>query len=216
MASPGKLVTAMAEVLGVPAVNVGQHDRNLLAAGKRSRGGRGRSAAKVTAADAANLLIPVAAGSLVRSTVETWQDYALLPLTRSIVDDTADPRSGPWHAFLPKEHTFEQALTALITSAQDGSLGRFRDEQWADAYDRRLNFFFLHIEFSGPVPLASISFHSLRSKREDQYWPTFLDADAALEPRAGAFNKKYGQGDLRTDRHIGARTIFALGDLLNT
>src|SRR4051812_25069566 len=104
MATPGELVNAMADVLGVPAMNVGQHDRNLLAAGLRTRGGRGRSAAKVTAADAANLLIPVAAGSLIRNSAETCQDYATLPLSDWVGPVSNHP--GPWRRVLAQEHTF--------------------------------------------------------------------------------------------------------------
>lgn len=56
MATPGELVKVIAEVLGVPEPTVVVHDRNLVIAGLRTKGGRGRSAASVTTADGTNVL----------------------------------------------------------------------------------------------------------------------------------------------------------------
>ena len=59
MATPGQMVQTMADVLGIPAATVSQYDRQLAEAGLRTTGGRGPSAAKVGATDAANLLIAI-------------------------------------------------------------------------------------------------------------------------------------------------------------
>src|SRR5439155_17694246 len=59
MATPGQLVKCIAEALGIPEPTVVQYDRLLAENGLRSKGGRGTSAAKVTAVDAANLLIAI-------------------------------------------------------------------------------------------------------------------------------------------------------------
>ena len=59
MATPGQMVQTMADVLGMPAATVSQYDRQLAEAGLRTTGGRGPSAAKVGATDAANLLIAI-------------------------------------------------------------------------------------------------------------------------------------------------------------
>src|SRR5258705_11448956 len=59
MATPGQLVKCIAEALGIPEPTVVQYDRLLSENGMRSKGGRGTSAAKVTAVDAANLLIAI-------------------------------------------------------------------------------------------------------------------------------------------------------------
>ena len=61
MATPGQLVQAMATALGISVATVTQYDRQLAENGLRSKGGRGVSAAAVTARDAANLLIAIAA-----------------------------------------------------------------------------------------------------------------------------------------------------------
>jgi hypothetical protein len=60
MATPGQLVECIAAALNVQKATVVLYDRVLAEAGLRSKGGRGKSAAKVTAVDAANLLIGIA------------------------------------------------------------------------------------------------------------------------------------------------------------
>jgi hypothetical protein len=60
MATPGQLVECVAAALNVPKATVVLYDRVLAEAGLRSKGGRGKSAAKVNAVDAANLLIAIA------------------------------------------------------------------------------------------------------------------------------------------------------------
>jgi hypothetical protein len=75
--SPGVFVERLAEILGLPSKSVVVIDRALLEAGLRSRGGRGRSAARVTTVDAAALLLAVMATPvLVRAdeVVATWRN----------------------------------------------------------------------------------------------------------------------------------------------
>ncbi len=59
--SPGVFVKKLAKVLGLPSKSVVVIDRALLEAGLRSRGGRGRSAPKITVTDTASLLLAVMA-----------------------------------------------------------------------------------------------------------------------------------------------------------
>jgi len=59
--SPGVFVKKLAKVLGLPSKSVVVIDRALLEAGLRSRGGRGRSAPKLTVTDTATLLLAVMA-----------------------------------------------------------------------------------------------------------------------------------------------------------
>ena len=63
MATPGQLVECVATALNVPQSTVVLYDRVLAESGLRSKGGRGKSAPKVTAEDAANLLIAIAGTS---------------------------------------------------------------------------------------------------------------------------------------------------------
>ncbi len=59
--SPGVFVKKLAKILGLPSKSVVVIDRALLEAGLRSRGGRGRSAPKLTVTDTATLLLAVMA-----------------------------------------------------------------------------------------------------------------------------------------------------------
>ncbi len=86
--SPGLFVEKLAKILGVPAKSITVIDRALLEAGLRVRGGRGRSAAKVTIADAAMLLLAVMVTPvLIRA------DQVILPWFR--VKSWSLPRSAP-------------------------------------------------------------------------------------------------------------------------
>lgn len=79
MATPKQLVSKIAEVTGVPEGTVILHDRNLMVAGLRSLGVRGRGTSAVTFEDAANLLIAVAASRNVKDSVKTVLAYRDLP-----------------------------------------------------------------------------------------------------------------------------------------
>ncbi len=86
--SPGLFVEKLAKILGVPSKSIVVIDRALLEAGLRVRGGRGRSAASVTIADAATLLLTVMATPvLIRA------DQVVLPWFR--VKSWSLPRSAP-------------------------------------------------------------------------------------------------------------------------
>ena len=86
--SPGLFVEKLAKILGVPSKSIVVIDRALLEAGLRVRGGRGRSAARVTIADAAMLLLAVMVTPvLIRA------DQVILPWFR--VKSWSLPRSAP-------------------------------------------------------------------------------------------------------------------------
>ena len=83
MATPGQLVKAMADTLGISKATVTQYDRVLAEKGLRSRGGRGTSAARITSRDAANLLIALATSPILglsaKDAVVNCEAYASLP-----------------------------------------------------------------------------------------------------------------------------------------
>lgn len=125
MASPGKLVQVMAEALQLPEATIVVHDRNLVIAGLRSKGGRGLSAAKITARDVAHLLVALLASALVKDSVHSVRRYA--------ATTPQAPASSPklYHGLgidelshLPADHSFIDALEALTTSAAVGSLSK--------------------------------------------------------------------------------------------
>src|SRR5712671_4544868 len=75
VASPGELVRKFSELLGIAEPTIVLHDRNLVVAGLRSKSGRGNSAARMTARDAAHLLVAVLGSSHVKDSAETVRRY---------------------------------------------------------------------------------------------------------------------------------------------
>lgn len=107
MATPKELVSKVSELTGVPEGTVILHDRNLLNAGLRTEGQRGRGRSAVTFQDAANLLIAVAGSRNVKDSVRTVHEYAELPTRDPMIfdDDGKEVIRG---------ETFGDALAALL------------------------------------------------------------------------------------------------------
>lgn len=237
MASPGELVRTVAEVLGVPEPTVVVHDRNLVKAGLRSKGGRGRSAARVTAADAVNLLIAVAGSawyhSGIKDTVATVKDYAPLRAGGSEYSIRKQVRpkyfAGDWHSssgprwqlerlplaslkqLLPG-HSFAEALVTIITSASDGSL-----VEAVRAVPRETrNWLSIEIQIAAPRPHAVIQINVLDYIEEMHYVlpnePT--PSDGNWEAWEKEIQRRFGKGDLKQIRDFSDETIFAIADLL--
>jgi hypothetical protein len=134
--TPGQLVRAVSIALDVPEETVVQHDRNLVVAGLRTRGGRGRSAPEVTPLDAARLLAATLASVRAKDSVETVEalgraqfdpsrptyevtyidaDGLFVPQI-SRLQDAAKHRDIAI-ASLPATHNFIDGLAALIADA---------------------------------------------------------------------------------------------------
>lgn len=225
MTSPGALIASVASSFGVPENVVAYPYRVLRENGLVSTGGRGRSAAKVTPSDAANLLIAVASNLPAKGTLETWREYATLPPnpTHSLLQiDHEYPDSMlewdlrfmpiPAVKALPSQHNFCDALTALIEASVDGSLDkgiRARSDNWSvdDAP------YVISVDLIGPIPRAHITI--------DPIFGNFLEMKAYDRvPHEPVARKQWAEkefresGDLEQKREFTARTIFALGDLL--
>src|SRR5215510_6378080 len=71
----GQCVKAISIALEVPEETVVQHDRNLVVAGLRTKGGRGRSAPEVTPLDAARLLAATLGSIRAKDSVETVEAF---------------------------------------------------------------------------------------------------------------------------------------------
>jgi hypothetical protein len=131
MATPGELIELIGAVTDVPVATVTQHDRNLFLSGLRTKGGRGTSAAKVTARDAANLLVAVLASEKVKDSARTVLRYAATweyqnYLFKTFPKQFKNGRISVYSKFklpildaLPEEHSFIDVLETLITMAMD-------------------------------------------------------------------------------------------------
>jgi hypothetical protein len=89
------------------------HDRNLVVAGLRSRSGRGDSAARMTARDAAHLLVAVLASSQLQDSVETVRQYS----EAGVHNITSGDHDGSLIAALrnsPPDHSCVDAIEASL------------------------------------------------------------------------------------------------------
>lgn len=122
MATPGDLIKTVSECLHIPEATVFQHDRELVKAGYRRTGGRGRSSIQVTPQDAANLLIAIvggpAFGPTVKESAVTLERYMSLPAWMDV-----DIVPGKWERALPRlspGHGFRDALAEIISNFASG------------------------------------------------------------------------------------------------
>lgn len=112
MATPGQMIQVTARTLMLPEVTVGSYYRAIREAGFVKTGGRGRSAARVSALDVARLLIAILASELVRDAPEAVRTFGELIQTESEVE-IVRPLSGS-RLGLCRGHRFEDAVVALL------------------------------------------------------------------------------------------------------
>jgi hypothetical protein len=127
--TPGELVRAVADCFGIDYRTVFQIDRKLVEAGHRKKSGRGLSAARMDASDAANLLIATAAapisGPSVIGSAAAFEKFANLKAQAS----KNRGLKNTWQnirclSHLPPGHTFADALAELIRQTANGSLDK--------------------------------------------------------------------------------------------
>jgi hypothetical protein len=131
MARLSELTAVIADVHGVPEPSVVQIARHLREAGLLSQGGRGLSAAHMTAADAANLLIAVNAAPIAKDapTIVSWYQGMISdspPLRVPLGGNEAERRFLRSIAFVA-DHTatFGDGLQGLLTMAAEGKVRKF-------------------------------------------------------------------------------------------
>jgi hypothetical protein len=183
MATPRQLVEVMAEVLNVSAATVIVHDRNLATAVLRTMAGRGRAAAAITADDAANLLIAVAASQSVKDSAPTVIHFRKLKILNSIFSRIER------YDKLPASHTFGHALFTLIEAAA------------AEEIEPECR---IRIAFLGPLPSAII---------EIEYKGIVSIATYVMTSRKGGIEQhnRLVVGDLQRMTTVTQNTIFCLG-----
>ncbi|MCX7313709.1 MAG: hypothetical protein NTV56_18790 [Alphaproteobacteria bacterium] len=231
MATPGQLANTLARVLGLglsePTVAV--HSRNLAAAGIRTTGGRGRSAAKMTAADAAALLITAVASPSLRDSVETFKNYSGLftqvgrleirhkneVLETMTVSPAWDLRFLPVPSItrLGSDHTFIDFLTALIAATVAGELrlARHKDHDVHSTYqDFAGPSIHLKVTLEVPFESAEVSISTDNFEETHVYWMISADKKTihTLRPT------KIPKTDLRAKYTFTDRTIYAVSKLL--
>jgi hypothetical protein len=139
--TPGQLVKAVSIALDVPEETVVQHDRNLVVAGLRTTGARGRNAPAVTPLDAARVFVATLGSVRAKDSAATVRAYEDSICRPPLSDDELIAASKDWnpeaekyslalrslnkdkkfsdHAVetLPAKHNFIQAIASLISDA---------------------------------------------------------------------------------------------------
>lgn len=223
MASPGQLVKAIAEVLGQPEVSVTQHDRNLVAAGLRTKGGRGNSAASMTARDATNLLIAVAGSSAIKDTVQTVREFGSLPARSAEAygekGSQGTDETGRWRLDgfpitelqqLRPGHTFDEAIEGLLIAVVSGG--------WQNAIKAKndrspYGIPDIHVRFMGPYAQAAIDIYGAGYTERMTYTHIPTDMEG-VQAWAEAHMKTADLGDLSQIREFKLRTIMTVGKRL--
>jgi hypothetical protein len=209
MATPRKLVLTMAEALGLPEPTVTQYDRQLSESGLRSKSGRGPSAAKVTARDAANLLISIlgspVAGASIKAAAATCAIYGeLVERSNVAVRDPFRKLGLPSLGDLPPSHSLLEALTTIIASAARGETFNITFQR-----ETRVADFAFGLTVTGPDPWAEIvadgSFGGVRRN----YTARFV---YSAQRKSNA--DPTSQGDLTQSRAITFATLRKLGAIV--
>ena len=206
MATPGQLVQVMAGVLGISKATITQYDRVLAENGLRSKSGRGKSAARITSRDAANLLIAVAAspifGSSAKEAVSNCKFYGSMPVVASRSKGNFSQFGLPILDRLPKQHSFADALSALIDAVGE-EFGPPANRKHLLSAEMTLN-----VQLIGPDPSGQII---VDSKMGGDLVATLVYVGAMKGGRRGA---SIIFGDLRQTSNIGLSTISAIGSLI--
>lgn len=215
MASSTQLSECVAKHLGLPEATVALHMRNIREAGLITQGGRGRSSARMTPADAANLLMASVGSLNPKDSVEVVGKYAGIEKTR---------RSNWEFGLVPKldqlqkQHTFAEALTALIESAMANDIPiKNKDE---------VDFEAILITLFWPWDGAKIEFYKFdeaKYRRDPSKYvmkpakPHWLAYGASffLAPSNPPITPSIiSKADFQQERKFTHRTIFALAEIL--
>lgn len=204
MAGPAELMSVVSRVTGLSVATVTDIDRRLVKAGLRTKSGRGRNAAVMTALDAARLLAAMLGSPQANNAAEAVQRYAATRVDR---ERSSAPLFGAVGlddlAKLPVRHSFVDGLQTVITSAVSGSLaalmGSLPDDRHA-----RIEVFALTRATHGQIRLTGMPNGNTASLH---YGPA---APRGPMRESGAA----AMGDLEQSRRISERTIYAVAACL--
>jgi hypothetical protein len=222
MASPGELVCKVADLLGISEPTIVQHDRNLVVAGLRSKSGRGTSAARMTPRDAAHLLVAVLGSHHVKDSAQTVRRYSETRLHKTLSEGYEDSSIAALKNLQP-DHSFLDAVEALITAAAEGSLQHAIYEDLPEMEGRKIGFFpIIEITVRTPNQIGDLSIRGAGMSGHGLYGlPNPADQHQTSHPpveEMEAWRQKAREYhvdiDLTQYRQITAKTILGIGELL--
>jgi hypothetical protein len=206
LASSTQLSDCVAKQLGLPEPTIALHMRNIREAGLITQGGRGRSSAKMTAADAANLLVASVGSLNPKDSVEVVAKYASIGKTRA-----SNWATGlvPKLDRLRNQHTFGEALTALIESAMANDLS-IKNKGQVEA---------ILITLFWPWDGAKIELYESDEARDvmkaaEPHWLAYGAVFFLAPSKPPITPEIISRADFQQERKFTHRTIFALANLL--
>jgi hypothetical protein len=213
MATPAQLVRMVSSATGVPLPTIVDIDRKLVKGKLRTKGGRGFNAAQMTPLDAARLLTAVLGNPQANAAVEAVERYALTHPDKARSSDklfaTAKLKDL---AALPADHSFVEALAALMGSAATGSLATMiaaSEEDWTPS----IEVFAFTRATRGRIRIAGLP-NGLTASIE------YVPAPARIKPsRTKAVGRSRvavandGAGDLEQSRRVTERTVLSIAGL---
>ena len=224
VASPGELVRKFSELLGIAERTIVLHDRNLVVAGLRSKSGRGNSAARMTARDAAHLLVAVLGSSHVKDSAETVRRYKETRFHKSASSGGYDNSTIVALRNLPPDHSFVDAVEALIATAAEGSLETAMEVYVSEIEGEKIGYeAIIEITVQTPGQLGDISIRGGDASGHGRYGlPNPYDQHQSLHPpseEVDAWKRKVNDYQVESDliqyRKVTAKTILELGKLLS-
>src|ERR1700738_2424695 len=219
VASPGELVRKFSELLGIAEPTIVLHDRNLVVAGLRSKSGRGNSAARMTARDAAHLLVAVLGSSHMKDSAEMVRRYRETRFHKSASGGYDDSTIAALRN-LPPDHSFVDAIEALIAAAAGGPLEMSMYVNVSEVEGEKIGYeTIIEITVQTPGQLGDISIRGGGASGHGRYGlPNPYHQHQSLHPpseEVDAWKQKlndyYVESDLTQYRRVTAKTILELG-----
>jgi len=226
MAYPVDLAKGLAAGLGLVEARILVYDRYIRNEGLRSRKGRGRGAPHVTARDAAHLVTAVIGTGEVKDAAHAVRRYSETRPQQRVSGKKLYGALGISElAALPAEHSFVDALEALIVSAATGSLAAWLAAEAKSVRGRKIDVApLINIAALTPGTVGDIRIAGLApgvtaavryvlpspwDKRSGQPPP-----DAELDAWEASVKRHQKDMDLDQYRRISARTILAVAAVI--
>lgn len=212
MTTPAQLVQTVSDATGVPLPTIVDIDRKLAIGGLRTKGGRGLSAARMTALDAARLLTAVLTSAQANVSVAAVERYALTHADKTRSSDGLFRATKLADlAALPARHSFVDALAALIDSATSGSLAKLAREQ-GDDWSSHIEVFAFTRATYGRIRISGLPDGTTANV---EYLPSAGRSRASQKPSLRKSTTAFDSaGDLEQSRRVTERTILSIADLL--
>ena len=209
MATPAQLMETVSKATGVPLATVVDIDRRLVAAGLRTKGGRGFNVARMTPLDAARLLTAILASPFAKTSAEAVARYARTRVDNQRSSEGLYASLGvPELAALAERHNFIDALAALLKALAVGSLATVVQAP-NSAWSPRIEVFAFTRATAGRLKLSD--FPANRSGMVEYALPHARRA----RPRDGKGAAAENTGDLEQSRRVTERTLLAIATLLS-